>query len=190
MSGPKIPSFEYIVFQLIDWYKEAHGIEDNRDFNQKNDLSILKVIKLSFFVVANKHESLLPIFNNYYAMPLGHVESDIYNHIRLTNGDFTAFIISPSGTIIKDEFLDSLSEGNFIDIETHIKSAIISSILTLKNSNPNLIKYTGYQLVELSHQWYSWKRTFALARSMGSNSKQIPPETIEKETKFFSLEEA
>ena len=190
MSAPKIPPFEYIVFQLIDWYKEAYGMEKNREFNQKNDLSILKVIKLSFFVVAKEHKSLLPIFNNYYAMPLGHVESDIYDHIRLNKGSFTAFTISPSGTVIKDEYLDSLSEDIFLDVDPDLRQSINTSIRGLKNSNPKLITYTGYQLVELSHQWYSWKRTIALAKSMGSKSRQIPSETIAEETKIFSLEEA
>ncbi len=190
MNSLKISTFEYIVFQLINWYKEAYRLKDNRAFNQGNDLSILKVIKLSFFVVANKHESLLRTFDKFYAMPLGHVESDIYDYIRSHNGRFTAFTISPSGTVIKGEFMESLSENNFSNVDFDLRKSINISIEDLKNANPGLIKYTGYQLVELSHQWYSWKRTFALAKSMGSNSRQIPSETIAEETKIFSLEEA
>lgn len=190
MNSLKISTFEYIVFQLINWYKEAYRLEDNRAFNQGNDLSILKVIKLSFFVVANKHESLLRTFDKFYAMPLGHVESDIYDYIRSNKGSFAAFTISPSGTVIKDDFIASLSEDKFLNVDSAIRQSIYDSVENLKNDYPDLIMYTGYQLVELSHQWYSWKRTFALAKSMGSKSRQIPSETIAEETKIFSLEEA
>lgn len=190
MNSSKISTFEYIVFQLINWYKEAYGLEGNRAFNPENDLSIVKVIKLSFFVVANKHETLLRTFDKFYAMPLGHVEREVYDYIRSNNGSFTSFTISPSGTIIKRDFIESLSEENFSNVDSTIKQSIKTSIQELKNSNRNLIKYTGYQLVELSHMWYSWKRTFALSRSMGSNSRQIPSETIAEENKIFFLQEA
>jgi len=69
----KIDAFEYLVYQLQMWH------EKESESNQ-NDLSVLKVLKLLFFVSAvdTKQDSentlLDKVFTNFVAMPYGHVE--------------------------------------------------------------------------------------------------------------------
>ena len=80
----RIDIFETIVHKLRDWYMEENGIETIEDFNNINDFSILKLIKLHFFVTAinsNEDNSLINKFV-FFAMPYGPVETFIYSKIK------------------------------------------------------------------------------------------------------------
>ncbi|HNM25789.1 MAG TPA: hypothetical protein PKL15_10175, partial [Saprospiraceae bacterium] len=83
----KILAFEFVLNELMDWHKELTGNET------KNDFSILKSLKLLFFVSAartnsSNHSVLLEdVFTNYVAMPYGHVESDVYAYLREARGE-------------------------------------------------------------------------------------------------------
>ena len=100
-STHKKQAFEYLVFKLVKWYKSNHN-------SNINDLSILKVLKLTFFVSAvgttrdTKDTLLDNVFDNYFAMPYGHVESDIYNSIKLE--EFINISINNSKTEILPSF--------------------------------------------------------------------------------------
>ena len=111
--NPKTLAFEYLVYQLLDWYKEAFGNVE------ENDLSTLKVLKLLFFVTAisskNEDESLLESpFNKFYAMPLGHVEGDVYSDIK--NCATKKVVIDKERTVVLDP--------NFSDLEGQIQKKI------------------------------------------------------------------
>jgi hypothetical protein len=81
--------------------------------------------------------------------------------------------------------------SNFTNIITYpncdIKTKIDISIETLKQENSNLIKMSPFELVELSHTWYSWIFYFNKAKKNGSFSELIPTEIIKSEQKFFHL---
>jgi hypothetical protein len=88
----KIKYFEYFVSLLVKQSKNLH------EFRQ-NDYSEIKTMKLLFFLVnvsieKNKENSLLKIFDNWYATPLGHVEMDIYRYIKENEGKFSYFKIT------------------------------------------------------------------------------------------------
>ena len=187
MPNLKIRAFEYVLFKLKEWYKEVNNISNDALFNRNNDLSILKVVKLNFFVAANEKE-LLDTFDKFYAMPLGHVESDVYDHIKCNSGELTEFVISPSKTIVKENFVDQLSEASYADLNAPVKALIDNSVSLLQEQNGDLINYPGFQLVELSHLWFSWKRTFSMAKSLSLNSRKIPSELIAKERKIFLMD--
>ena len=57
----------------------------DKDFKE-NDLSVLKIMMLLFFTVAasvkQDDEGLLKVFNNFVAMPIGHIESDVWDIIK------------------------------------------------------------------------------------------------------------
>ncbi|WP_433779398.1 hypothetical protein [Flavobacterium anhuiense] len=172
----KNQAFEYYVFKLLEWYNEC------ADNNQNNDLSTLKVLKLLFFGVAitaeeNSIDTLLDKpFNTFYAMPYGHVESDIYDSIR--RKEFHNLNINNSSLSIN---------ANLQFLDGDIKNKIDTSIQKLKNANPKLILMTPFDLVELSHRWYSWQFYFNKAQRNGSYSELIPAQMIKLEQKFFSL---
>ena len=68
----------------------------DKDFKE-NDLSLLKIMLLLFFTVAtsaNDDEGLLKVFNNFVAMPMGHIESDIWDIVKYKKGVIGKFRIS------------------------------------------------------------------------------------------------
>lgn len=175
----KIKAFEYLAIKLSEWYRE---LNHNLPF-ERNDLNKLKILKLHFFVSAvNANESkegLLRIFNNFYAMPYGHVESDVYSQLN----QLESISIDRSGL----KFTKILPKHYFDEIENIIPE-INHSINELKSINIDLINYKALDLVNLSHRWYSWRLVFNYAKQNGSFSAPIPSELIRKEPKFFHLE--
>jgi hypothetical protein len=179
----KTQAFEFVVFELINWYKLQNSIIDNDQFNLRNDFNKLKVIKLHFFASAinSKNNSLLSVFDNFYAMPYGHVESDIYNNWN----NFTFYTIDTKKLTIKDT--DTLSRESFVLVSESLKLEITKAVEDLKQTNPSLINYNSLQLVELSHKWFSWKSMFSYAKSNFRYSEYIPSNLIIEENKTFEL---
>lgn len=184
MNTDKKIAFEYLIFKLIEWFKSCQGLENDTEFNSHNDFNKLKVIKLHFFVVAinSNSNNLLELFDQFYAMPYGHVESDIYNGID----DLDRYEIGVSNLIIKNAYVDNL-EQSFSELPIKTKTEIDESIELLKKEDNCFITHSALELVEISHTWYSWKNVFSLARSRNKYSAPIPPEIIKKENKFFTF---
>ena len=172
----KLKAFEYLIFKLKDWYNEIDG------FNfESNDFSKLKVLKLVFFSAAVNADkptfSLLDNFDNFYAMPYGHVESDIYKNFN----SLSLIKVNSAMTTINED------ANYFEDLDFIIKSKIENSIFALKTENNNLITYSAMELVELSHMHFSWSCSFDIAKQKGKLSQSIPKEMITFEKKFFYL---
>ncbi|WP_020214991.1 type II toxin-antitoxin system antitoxin SocA domain-containing protein [Flavobacterium rivuli] len=179
MNKPiKIEAFEYLLFMLVEWHKsENNGI-------QNNDISILKALKLLFFVSAvgttRKSESTLldDVFDNFVAMPYGHVESDIYSAIK--DNLLVSSKVDNSKTLIIDGYC-------IMQIDLNLKLRIDTSVNCLKKINPKLINMNAFDLVELSHAWYSWKYYFAKAKEKFTLREFIPSEIIKAEEKIYFL---
>jgi len=176
----KLRYFEYILSKLLDWQKEA-GIP-----NESNDLSILKSLKLLFFISAIRSTPLTAtslidlVFNDYWAMPFGHVELSIYKNIVARNGELNYFFIDDKKTIKK-------SDPDFNDLNTDILTEINESIKFLKQQHFNLIKLPAFALVDISHAWYSWQLSYNAAISSGKKRQYIEPNIIKAEDKSFAL---
>ena len=171
----KRPYFEYLVKLLIKWHREKTGLE-------QNDLSTLKVLKLLFFVSAidsspDSNNTLVDDpFNNFYAMPYGHVESDIYDLIK------KKALVEVSVTN-KDSVI--LNEDPTVDLDNEIKFQLDKSLKNLKETNPNIILASSFELVDLSHSWYSWQYFHSKALQNGSYSHRIDSNSIKAEEKIF-----
>ncbi len=174
--GTKRIAFEYLIQEFIHWF---HAENPNK--NAEHELNKLKLLKLLFFasaVEADKNsDGLLGVFNNFYAMPYGHVESDVYNELE----NLPHFELNKQSIIVQP-----ISADYFNTIQELIPS-LVSSINALKKSNPSLINYSSLELVDLSHEWQSWKTVYSLARKMNKHSLRIPNEMIKSEEKFFNL---
>lgn len=174
----KIDAFEYLVFKLLEWNKSLNK------GNESNDISVLKALKLLFFVSAvgttkNSQNTLLDdVFDNIVAMPYGHVESDIYFAIK--NNKLNRISIDNTKTIIPPNF-------DIAEINIDLRTKIDTSLEALKSINLNLIKMNAFDLVELSHSWYSWRYFFAKAKKNDTLREFIPSEIIKAEEKFYFL---
>ncbi|SEJ45332.1 Protein of unknown function [Dyadobacter koreensis] len=172
----KVKAFEYLIDGFVTWYiREKPGSDYTADFTK------LKLIKLLFFVSAvnadTDNDGLLDVFDNFYALPFGHVESDVYDNL----GQSAKYTVSRSRLI-----RNNVPEGYFDEIN-HLKTRLDESLLSIISKNRSLVSYSASDLVELSHQWYSWKSTFSLARSINKFSLPIDPLIIKKESKIYRL---
>jgi hypothetical protein len=142
----------------------------------------LKLLKLHFFTcAADDTGKLLETFNKFYAMPYGHVESEVYSlleslkYVAVTNNSLNIR-------------LDKLIEINgFRKKYISYSRLVTNSINSLEKENNYIIDYSSIQLVSLSHNWYSWKAMFEMAREDGSYSESIPVDLIKSEKKIFEL---
>jgi|SRR5690606_8271442 len=172
----KISLFEYFLKRLVEWYCEHYAIASS-EFNDhhRNDLSKLKIIKLHFFACSTNNDAL-DVFDAFHAMPYGHVESEVYN--RLTNLRYCQISSTKLGIIDLERFM-SLQPDNSSMIDIIVES--------LKKENADLITMEPFDLVELSHKWFSWRYNFQKARQDGMYSKPISKDLIIREEKFYSL---
>ena len=144
----KIAAFEYVLYKLNEWYKDNNG-------EKENDLSILKAMKLLFFVSGvDMANNLFDTFDRFQAWQYGHVEADLYNQYSQKKGDFNYLEISRERTILKEKAFIMLNESNYLPKE--LKSKIDDDIEKLKEKNKELINYKASRLVNLSHAHYSW----------------------------------
>lgn len=180
----KKQAFEYVIYKLIEWFKTENNIQSNETFNLSNDLTKLKIIKLHFFTSAidSNKNSLLNLFDNFYAMPFGHVESDLYNSIE----QLDRYTITKSSLLIKREYLNNLT-NTFNDVSEIYKQEIDTAIEDLKQENSKIIDLQALDLVDISHNYFSWKCMFNIARANNRYSEFIPSKLIKEETKFFAL---
>ncbi len=173
----KTNAFDYFVFRLIELAK-------TQKIEYTTELTKLKLLKLLFFttaVTSSKHsKGLLEVFDDYWALPYGHVESGVYNYIP--NSIF--FKIDKSGVTTLNNNLTRESFG-LLENEIYLIDKAIDSLL---EKNPNILSYSAFQLVELSHEWQSWKSMFNLAKINRKSGLKIPIEMIQNEPKFYSLE--
>lgn len=174
----KKQAFEYVLYKLVLWYKDAYTSS-----NETNDISVLKALKLLFFISAvdttkDSHNTLLDdVFNNFVAMPYGHVESEVYSIIK--KGELQGVSIN--------NYRTEITAFNPEIVNVDLRHRIDSSINKLQNINFNLIKYSSFNLVDLSHTWYSWQYFYNIALNSHSKSYPIESEYIKSEEKIYSL---
>jgi uncharacterized phage-associated protein len=171
-DSSKYTAFDYLVSALHKWYGE----------DRANDMSKLKLMKLLFFTVAisanRSEEGLLGTFDNFMALPYGHVESDIYRQM-----DSSAYYTFNENSLV----VKLGAELGQINLDINIKNSIDKAVLRLQAANINLINYKAFDLVDISHKWQSWKTMYSLARKNGRYSMKIPKEMIMSELKTFVL---
>ncbi len=175
----KLKYFDYFLFKLLEHYSK-----ENKNTNN-NDFSVLKSMKLLFFVTAidtsNPLNLLDNVFDNFCAMPYGHVESDVYDQIKRSKGILNLNIIDSQKTEQKT------FDISLLNLELKYTDLIDKNINKLVQNYPNLIKLKAFQLVDLSHKWYSWIQAISDAQKEQSWSKLIDREMIKKEQKIFTL---
>lgn len=140
----KLQNFEYIVSRFIVEYSNStwKELELVKDWN--NDLSILKLQKLLFFL-STKNTKLLNIFS-FYALPYWPVELETYkkyeklNNVKISNR-FSKIVTSVNTSVYDSEFTSQVEVG----------------IESLKQENPSIFRLGAFDLVHISHKWDCWK---------------------------------
>ncbi|MEC4094161.1 Panacea domain-containing protein [Myroides odoratimimus] len=158
---------------FLSWYKEVGENVEN------NDLSILKSLKLFFLlstIDSNEEVNLASLgFTNYSALPLGPVEMDVYGYFKNDLRD----LINRTG-LIEDIVRP-------VDIDDVNKAIIDDLILKLKEKNKVLILQSASYLVDLTHKYASWIKSYNQAVSSGRNAQTMDMEFFRTEDKFYYL---
>lgn len=176
----KVLYFEYTIYRLSEWVKKNNPKCTHPEFI----FSKLKALKLLFFVAAvgadANNNKLLYIFNKFYAMPYGPVESDIYNSIL--NHTTKVYDIFDRGTLKKNA-VDEVAIFSTLDKE--IKKEIDDNIMLLLKKNSNIINLPPYKLVDISHKWSVWIDAMSIADILGKKSEIMPICDIISSSKFY-----
>lgn len=171
----KIKAFEYWLTQMLQWGSELTPRVPISTFTR------LKALKLLFFTSAIKDgegNDLLDIFDNFYALPNGPVESDIYNCI--TADQLTYYTFKDFSFAKKQEFVDNgLSED--------LKKRIDIAIAALRKKNERIVTFNAEQLVALSHSWMSWQNAIMIAKVLGKGSYKMDVRQIKNNPQFFGI---
>ena len=175
----KFLAFEFVVKNFLQWKSELV-----RCPLEAVKLSKTQSLKLLFLVAAVPNadgRDLLDVFNNFYAMQFGPVESDILN--GFSENDFCFLERNESLLSAPSRDNDAFSPLN----ENGINARICESVRTLRSINPNLVRYPATMLVEVTHKWWCWKQTFHVAKLLDRGSMLMSVDSIRQSNKVFVL---
>ncbi len=178
----KILAFEYLVYRLIEWYKEATSSTED----MPSHFSRLSVLKLLFLTAAIKDNTvddinkkdLLETFNNFCAMQYGPVEIDVYSAI--VNDTLSVYRLSNKSTEVKCS-----DYKIFEDLSEIARKSIDNAINILKSKNANIIRYNATQLVNITHKWQSWQNAMWLANISGNRQSPMSIDSIRKDMQYY-----
>ena len=179
----KIPYFDYFISQII--FKQFDDNESDLDHIIRSNimncgLNKLKLLKLLFLVSVIKVDErylLDDIFDNFYAMPYGPVESDVYNNISaLAN-----YIVGNRDISLKETADFTYPNKNHDPLYSRIDKCVNA----LYDKNKALFNMPTFDLVELTHKADSWRIVFADAQKRGKYSLHMPKEIIKETTVYF-----
>ena len=178
----KILCFEYILYKLLEKHGQKCPNLDSKDILES--YTRLKALKLLFLVSAakasKKQEALLRIFDKFYAMERGPVESDIYDAMNTNNIGMYDFSRRKT----------RLNENFNIEVFQKIKESdcelINDSIDCLLSQNANILLEGPFSLVGITHKWSSWKIAYHIATALGKGSERMKIEHIKNDIKYFS----
>lgn len=174
MNNNKIYAFDYMLSLFEEWYREETN--EVMNFQKCSKLSVLKLLFLAAAPKDDNSEDLLNLFNNFYALPFGPVESDVYNAIKLNK--LPSYIVTEKSISKKQNVTLPYS----IEAYTKVKDAVNA----LKDRNKNLILLDAFALVEITHKWESWRQSIAFARLMDMLSYKMSVNSIRNDrNKFF-----
>lgn len=142
--------FEYLVFRLDEWKK---------DIEKRNEkvpaFTKLRLQKILFLVCAwnveNTNRKLLNIFNQFYALPYGPVEIDIYDAMK--NNKIFQHISFNGNECIYSKFEPSV----FISISSKSRKWIDEAVDNFIKNDRKYLTMPVFDLVELTHKWTVWQ---------------------------------
>lgn len=170
-NNDKIAAFDYML-QLIEEWRINYFTSKNLTVKPLSKLIVLKLLFLIAAPKKNDGPDLLDTFNNFYALPYGPVESDIYNAIL--ENKIPSYIIKDRSVEVKDKKVYNTKDSLCLKIKKALDD--------LKNINPSIISLNSFELVEITHKWDSWNRSMKFAEFMGHSSAKMLTESIRSDS--------
>lgn len=170
----KIFAFDYMLSLFEQWYKEED--KESMNFQNCSKLSVLKLLFLTAALKREKNGDLLDVFDNFYALPYGPVESDIYNAIQ--ENKLPSYIVTER----------SITKKNHVTLPYKIEdySSVEKAVNALKEKNKKIILLNAFALVEITHKWESWRQSITFAKLMEMSSYKMTTASIRNDrNKYF-----
>lgn len=164
----------YLFFQWRNSHKEVKG----KPFPK------IKAMKLLFLASAPKKdggEDLLDIFDNFYAMPYGPVEIDVYNAIQ--EDKLPSFSVKYRSI----EPREGAEPYNAKRYNGKIYHRVRNAVNALREKNENLVLLKSFELVELTQRWHAWSRAMEFAEFMERLCAKMPVDSIRESYKVFDF---
>lgn len=171
----KLQYFEYIIFKLKEWYEEKGRL----DFCV--NMTRVKAHKLLFFCASIKNpygEDLLDVFDSFYAMSNGFVESDV--HLAMVDDSFVNIRFKDRRFSFKTSYFKS-------NLSNYEKEKIDIAVGCLKAVSPKLVWYNAMDLMEMHRLLICWKSCNMTAEALGKNSTKVPLDLIRKDKFIFRI---
>lgn len=187
----KIIVFKYFLHQSLEWWQR----QSNKKL-EENDFGTTKIMNLLFFISSvengDKYYLLKNIFNNFYTLPMGPVERDIYVILNKNRYNINPYIIKLFTTEINNNIssynIISEMKRNNIDNSENICRCINNAINSLKEIDNNFILNSRDDLVKISHKWFSWRRNMKIAKDTKKRAHVIKVSEIEQDYKTYSFD--
>lgn len=168
--------FEYIVYRLDGWKRKICA-------KQIPAFTKLRLQKILFLIcawnVSKKEPKLLMVFNNFYALPYGPVEMDIYEAMK----DEHAFkyLHFDGNECVYDTMDDSMFQGLSKDARDYVDEAIESFV----SEKRDYLTMPVFDLVDITHKWSVWQISMEYAKLQGRNKEGISNESIINSSKYY-----
>ena len=163
--------FEYLVFRLDEWKKNIESTGKSVPAFTK-----LRLQKILFLVCAwnatNAERKLLNVFNNFYALPYGPVEMDVYEAMK---SDKAFQYISFNGNkCVYSNLEKTLFKGD----ESKETKWVDDAVNVFVQDQRRYLYMPVFDLVELTHRWSAWKISMDIATILGNKKEEISVESI------------
>ena len=175
--GYKVLAFEYLVCCLLRW--KAEILKFDLEEVSISKTQALKLLFLASAIPGKEGDDLLSVFNHFYAMQFGPVESDIYNAIM----DKGFVVLQVNDSLLS---VCNLDERTFIDLDNSgVKSRIDIAVHQLQLRNNSLVLFQASRLVDITHKWWCWKDAYEKARLLDKGSFPMNETSIRESNKVF-----
>lgn len=163
--------FEYLVFRLNEWKLQLEKEEIKVPVFTK-----LRLQKILFLICAWRTEStnrkLLKIFNQFYALPYGPVEMDIYEAMK--NRISFQYINFDGNECI----YNNLEESMFVAVPKECRTLIDEAVDDFSKDHRQYLTMPVFDLVDITHRWSAWKITMDIATFFGNKKEKMSVECI------------
>jgi len=145
-NNPKIELKKKYTMIFLDFVYEWYWNTDD------NDLSKIKILLLLFLVAAHD-KKLLEIFDNFEAWTYWPIEGDVY---KILEDWIDSFSFNNKQLIKKCKINIEKNKINKIKIKNKLNEIKDK----INERNPNLIGLELFDLIDIIHQWSSWRLTY------------------------------
>lgn len=163
--------FEYLVFRLDEWKKNIEKRNEKVPAFTK-----LRLQKILFLVCAwnveNTNRKLLNIFNQFYALPYGPVEIDIYEAMK-NNQTFQHISFNGNECIYC-----KLESAMFASISSVHRKWIDEAMDDFVKNDRKYLTMPVFDLVDITHRWSAWRITMDIASFFGKKIEKMSVKSI------------